>query len=58
MDQLQPKIEEAWENRELLKETETTNAIRQVIELLDKGELRVAEPTADGWQVNEWVKKR
>ncbi|MAM19688.1 MAG: 2,3,4,5-tetrahydropyridine-2,6-dicarboxylate N-succinyltransferase [Christiangramia sp.] len=57
MDQLQPKIEEAWENRELLKETETTNAIRQVIELLDKGELRVAEPTADGWQVNEWVKK-
>ncbi|MFV8224611.1 2,3,4,5-tetrahydropyridine-2,6-dicarboxylate N-succinyltransferase, partial [Christiangramia aquimixticola] len=47
----------AWDNRDLLQETETTNAIREVIELLDKGELRVAEPVADGWQVNEWVKK-
>ena len=57
MDHLKQKIEEAWENRDLLKNTETTNAIREVIELLDKGELRVAEPTAEGWQVNEWVKK-
>ncbi|MCG9973258.1 2,3,4,5-tetrahydropyridine-2,6-dicarboxylate N-succinyltransferase [Christiangramia crocea] len=57
MDQLQAKIENAWENRELLKDSETTDAIRQVIDLLDKGELRVAEPTSDGWQVNEWVKK-
>ncbi|MGA8852542.1 MAG: 2,3,4,5-tetrahydropyridine-2,6-dicarboxylate N-succinyltransferase, partial [Christiangramia sp.] len=57
MDQLKSKIEAAWENRELLKDKETTDAIRKVIELLDKGELRVAEPTADGWQVNEWVKK-
>lgn len=50
-------IEQAWENRELLKEESTQNAIRQVIEDLDKGRVRVAEPTADGWQVNEWVKK-
>ena len=57
MDHLKQKIEEAWENRDLLKNTETTNAIREVIEFLDKGELRVAEPTAEGWQVNEWVKK-
>ncbi|SDS17642.1 2,3,4,5-tetrahydropyridine-2,6-dicarboxylate N-succinyltransferase [Christiangramia echinicola] len=57
MDQLKSKIEEAWENRDLLKNTETIDAIRKVIELLDKGELRVAEPTANGWQVNEWVKK-
>ena len=57
MDQLKSKIEEAWENRDLLKNTETIDAIRKVVELLDKGELRVAEPTADGWQVNEWVKK-
>ncbi|AVR45822.1 2,3,4,5-tetrahydropyridine-2,6-dicarboxylate N-succinyltransferase [Christiangramia fulva] len=57
MEQLKAKIEAAWENRELLKDKETTDAIRQVIELLDKGELRVAEPTEGGWQVNEWVKK-
>ena len=57
MDALREKIEEAWNNRDLLKNTTTTDAIRQVIELLDKGELRVAEPVTDGWQVNEWVKK-
>ena len=50
-------VERAWENRELLKETETQTAIRAVIEELDKGVLRVAQPIADGWQVNEWVKK-
>lgn len=57
MEQLKAKIEEAWENRDLLKDTDTIKAIRKVVDLLDKGELRVAEPTADGWQVNEWVKK-
>ena len=50
-------IEKAWDNRELLSETEIQNAIRTVIAQLDSGELRVAEPTANGWQVNEWVKK-
>jgi 2,3,4,5-tetrahydropyridine-2-carboxylate N-succinyltransferase len=50
-------IENAWENRELLKDTATLQAIEAVIEQLDKGQLRVAEPVADGWQVNEWVKK-
>lgn len=57
MQNLQTIIEQAWENRALLQETETTNAIREVIELLDNGKLRVAEPTENGWQVNEWVKK-
>ena len=57
MNALQPIIEQAWENRALLQETTTTDAIRAVIELLDTGKLRVAEPVADGWQVNEWVKK-
>ena len=57
MTELQQIIENAWENRDLLKEETTTSAIRKVIDLLDKGELRVAEPIADGWQVNEWVKK-
>lgn len=57
MTHLQSIIENAWQNRELLKEEATQNAIREVINLLDAGTLRVAEPTASGWQVNEWVKK-
>ena len=51
-------IEEAWEDRRLLQEPSTIQAIEAVIENLDKGALRVAEPIADGsWQVNEWIKK-
>lgn len=51
-------IEAAWDNRALLSEQTTIQAIEQVIEELDKGLLRVAEPLDDGtWQVNEWVKK-
>jgi 2,3,4,5-tetrahydropyridine-2-carboxylate N-succinyltransferase len=57
MNELQSIIEQAWENRALLQETKTTDAIRSVIELLDSGKLRVAEPVSEGWQVNEWVKK-
>ena len=50
-------IEAAWENRDLLKEEKTQHTIRAIIELLDKGEIRVAEPTDNKWIVNEWVKK-
>jgi 2,3,4,5-tetrahydropyridine-2-carboxylate N-succinyltransferase len=50
-------IEKAWENKKLLKETTTVNAIEYVIEELDKGRLRVAEPNKDEWKVNDWVKK-
>ncbi|AWI27249.1 2,3,4,5-tetrahydropyridine-2,6-dicarboxylate N-succinyltransferase [Flavobacterium pallidum] len=57
MISLQTIIETAWNDRSLLQNTETTAAIREVIELLDTGKLRVAEPVAHGWQVNEWVKK-
>jgi 2,3,4,5-tetrahydropyridine-2-carboxylate N-succinyltransferase len=57
MNHLQTTIETAWENRELLSKEETQIAIREVIELLDTGKLRVAEPTSDGWKVNDWVKK-
>lgn len=58
MSELQKLIEAAWENRELLKETGTKNAIFEAIELLDKGKLRIAEKSQDNsWQVNEWVKK-
>ncbi len=54
---LQTKIEEIWDNRELLQNEDNQAIIREVIAKLDLGELRVAEPTATGWQVNEWVKK-
>jgi 2,3,4,5-tetrahydropyridine-2-carboxylate N-succinyltransferase len=57
MKEIREIIESAWNNRELLKEQNTIDAIRKVVDLLDKGALRVAEPTTDGWQVNEWVKK-
>ena len=57
MNTLRQTIEKAWENRELLQEQSTIDAIREVVQLLDDGKLRVAEPIADGWQVNEWVKK-
>ncbi|MDB4171067.1 2,3,4,5-tetrahydropyridine-2,6-dicarboxylate N-succinyltransferase [Polaribacter sp.] len=57
MKEIREIIELAWENRDLLKEEKTIQTIRKVVDLLDKGALRVAEPTASGWQVNEWVKK-
>lgn len=50
-------IEAAWDNRDLLKTNETQNAIREVIDQIDLGKLRCAEPVDGGWQVNEWVKK-
>ena len=57
MTELQSSIEKAWNNRELLKEKEIVNSIRKVVDLLDSGELRVAEPINNSWQVNEWIKK-
>ncbi len=55
---MQKTIEAAWLNRELLHDKHTLNTINEIIELLDKGELRVAEPNVDGsWKVNDWVKK-
>jgi 2,3,4,5-tetrahydropyridine-2-carboxylate N-succinyltransferase len=53
----QELVLEAWNNRELLKDTKYSNAIKEVIEAVDKGQLRVASPEANGWVVNEWVKK-
>lgn len=57
MNDIQLIIEKAWENRTLLQEENTISTIRKVIDLLDNGKLRVAEPTENGWHVNEWVKK-
>lgn len=57
MNALQNTIENAWNDRSLLQNSETINAIKEVIAMLDSGELRVAAPVDGGWQVNEWVKK-
>lgn len=51
-------IENAWQNRELLKDAKTIKTIRDIIEQLDQGEIRIAEPGQSGtWKVNEWIKK-
>lgn len=51
-------IHECWENRDLLKEKRSREAIGRIVDLLDRGQLRVAEPLENGnWKVNEWVKK-
>ena len=55
--ELKEKIIAAWEKRELLEEKKYADAVRAVMEELDKGRLRVSSPSANGWQVNEWVKQ-
>jgi 2,3,4,5-tetrahydropyridine-2-carboxylate N-succinyltransferase len=58
MSNLQTSIEAAWNDRSMLTHWETKKAIREVISLLDAGELRVAEPLGDGrWKTHEWIKK-
>ena len=50
-------ITDAWQDRSLLKDAKYAQAVREVIDELDKGRLRVAAPVEGGWQVNEWVKQ-
>lgn len=57
MTELRKQIEAAWNDRSLLNEAETQQAIRNVIDLIDEGKLRCAEPVKGDWQINEWVKK-
>lgn len=57
MNELKLLVEQAWENRDLIKKKEVKLAVAEVIELLDKGRLRVAEPQGEKWVVNDWVKK-
>ena len=59
-DELRTTVERAWDDRSLLQDDTTKAAIREVVELIDKGLLRTAEPVdlaRSQWQVNEWVKK-
>jgi len=55
--ELQQLILKAWANRELLKEKNYSDAVKAVVEEVDKGRLRTASPTDTGWVVNEWVKQ-
>lgn len=57
MEVLKQLIEDAWEDRSLLKDKKHLEAIESTLELLDQGKLRVAEKTGDTWLVNEWIKK-
>jgi 2,3,4,5-tetrahydropyridine-2-carboxylate N-succinyltransferase len=54
---IRESVEQAWQNRELLSDGYIVDDIKVVIEEIDKGRLRVAEPTENGWKVNEWVKQ-
>lgn len=54
---LQQLINDAWNNRDLLKDSKYSDAVRTVIEEVDKGRLRTASPSDNGWVVNEWVKQ-
>jgi 2,3,4,5-tetrahydropyridine-2,6-dicarboxylate N-succinyltransferase len=59
LEELKNAIDTAWESRDSLNKCDGVlrSAVEKVIGLLDKGEVRVAEPTPDGWQVNQWLKK-
>ena len=55
--ELKERIEKIWDDRALLQQPTHQEVVRDVIAKLDKGEIRVAEPISNGWQVNEWIKK-
>ena len=57
MNSMKIIIEKAWDDRSLLAKNETRDAIREVVRLLDKGEMRIAEKIEGQWVVNEWLKK-
>lgn len=57
MEKLKKNIEDAWNDRVLISGKEVSGSINEIIEMLDKGKVRVAEPSDNGWIVNEWIKK-
>ncbi len=54
---LKELIEQGWQNRQLMNEETYIRAVKEVMEEVDKGRLRVAEPANGEWKVNEWVKQ-
>lgn len=58
MQSIESIINQAWEDRSMLSQKPVQEAIQQVVEMLDNGKVRVAEPDGQGgWKVNDWVKK-
>ncbi len=57
MEELKQQIEEAFDDRGLLKDARYEQAVRQALDLLDHGEIRVAEPIDGEWVVHQWVQK-
>jgi len=57
ISELKKRIEEAWDDRNLLNFREYADAVENVVLMLDKGEIRVAEPIGTRWHVNDWIKK-
>jgi 2,3,4,5-tetrahydropyridine-2,6-dicarboxylate N-succinyltransferase len=57
LEEMEGLIHSAWEDRSLLNDNTTKHCIEQIIDQIDNGLLRCAEPTQDGWKVNDWVKK-
>ena len=50
-------IQRAWNDAKLRRDVRVVQRVGGVIEALDEGEVRVAEPKSDGWVVNQWVKQ-
>ena len=57
MEEQRKLIEAAWNDRALLEDVTYKNAVEDIVAELDSGNLRVAQKEADGWKVNDWVKK-
>jgi 2,3,4,5-tetrahydropyridine-2,6-dicarboxylate N-succinyltransferase len=60
MDELQPVIDRAWDERDSIgpgTRGEIRSAVDAAIAALDSGHVRVAQPSGDGWTVNQWLKK-
>ena len=60
MKEFENIINTAWGNKDSINgqsDKSILDAINQTIELVDKGELRVAEKNGNEWVVNQWVKK-
>ena len=61
MKEFENIINAAWENKDLINgqsDRSILDTINQTIELVDQGELRVAEKNGNEWIVNQWVKKQ
>jgi 2,3,4,5-tetrahydropyridine-2-carboxylate N-succinyltransferase len=57
MTENQILIEQAYKDRSLLDNDRYKDAVRNVIDAVDKGTLRVAKPVAEEWEVQQWVKQ-